>query len=61
MLDANTPASVIAVHASPDAPAVDVLADDKATPAVENLALARSVSFAEACRIANVPAQATTA
>jgi hypothetical protein len=56
LLDANTPASVIAVHASPDAPAVDVLADDKATPAVENLALARNVSFTEACRIAEGPA-----
>jgi hypothetical protein len=56
LLDANTPASVIAVHASPDAPAVDVLADDKTTAAVENLTLARNVSFAEACRIAAVPA-----
>jgi hypothetical protein len=56
LLDANTPASVIAVHASPDAPAVDVLADDKATAAVESLALARNVSFTEACRIAEVPA-----
>jgi hypothetical protein len=56
LLDADTPASVFAVHASPDAPAVDVLADDKATSTQEALGLARNVSFPEACRIAAVPA-----
>jgi trimeric autotransporter adhesin len=56
LLDAATPAAVIAVHASPDAPAVDVLADDDATAMVESLALARNVAFPEACRIGAVPA-----
>lgn len=54
--DMATPASVIAVHASPDAPAVDLLADDKSTAAIESLALARNVSFPAACRIGTVPA-----
>jgi hypothetical protein len=56
LLDAATPASVVAVHASPDAPAVDVLADDQSTPAVESLALATNVAFPAACRIPAVPA-----
>jgi hypothetical protein len=59
LLDAATPASVVAVHASPDAPAVDLLADDRATTAVESLALARNVSFPNACRIGAVPAPGT--
>ncbi len=54
--DAATPASVIAVHASPDAPAVDLLADDNGTAALESLALARNVSYPGVCRIAAVPA-----
>jgi hypothetical protein len=54
--DASTPASVVAVHASPDAPAVDLLADDESTTAVESLALARNVAFPAACRIGAVPA-----
>jgi hypothetical protein len=56
ILDAATPASVVAVHASPDAPAVDLLADVVDTPANEALALARNVAFPAACRIAAVPA-----
>lgn len=54
--DVTTPASVVAVHASPDAPAVDLLADDKSTATVESLALARNVAFPAACRIGAVPA-----
>jgi hypothetical protein len=54
--DVATPASVVAVHASPDAPAVDILADDKSTSAIESLGLARNVSFPAACRIPAVPA-----
>ncbi|HEY5810159.1 MAG TPA: DUF4397 domain-containing protein, partial [Povalibacter sp.] len=56
LLDAATPASVVAVHASPDAPAVDVLADDLATATVESLALATNVAFPGVCRIPAVPA-----
>jgi hypothetical protein len=48
LLDSATPASVVAVHASPDAPAVDLLADA--------LGLARNVTFPQACRIPTVPA-----
>jgi hypothetical protein len=56
ILDTATPATVYAVHASPDAPAVDLLADVKTTTAVESLALAKNVSFPNACRIPTVPA-----
>lgn len=56
ILDTNTPAAVVAVHASPDAPAVDLLADVVGTPTDEALGLARNVSFPAACRIGNVPA-----
>lgn len=56
LLDTNTPASVLAVHASPDAPAVDVLADATTTAEVESIALARNVSFPASCRIPAVPA-----
>ncbi len=56
ILDSSTPASVVAVHASPDAPAVDLLADVVGTPTDEALGLARNVSFPQVCRIAAVPA-----
>lgn len=56
LLDTNTPASVVAVHASPDAPAVDLLADDRSTAAVEAIRLASNVAFTQACSIATVPA-----
>lgn len=56
ILDSATPASVVAVHASPDAPAVDLLADVIGTPANEALGLARNVAFPQVCRIAAVPA-----
>lgn len=54
--DANTPASVVAVHLSPDAPAVDILADVNATPENEAIALVRNVSFGDYCDISSVPA-----
>ena len=56
LLDAGTPASVVAVHASPDAPAVDILADIRTTPADEAAALAQNVAFTQACEISEVPA-----
>ena len=56
ILDASTPASVVAVHASPDAPAVDLLADVVGTATNEALGLARNVAFPQACRIPAVPA-----
>lgn len=56
LLDANTPASVVAVHASPDAPNVDILADDNATAGDDGIALATDVPYAAFCEIAAVPA-----
>lgn len=56
LLDTNTPASVVAVHASPDAPAVDLLADDRSTAAVEAIQLASNVAFTQSCSIPAVPA-----
>ena len=58
LLDTNTPASAVAVHASPDAPSVDVLADDLATQANDALALAVNYAFTEFCEIPSVPAPA---
>ena len=56
LYDTNTPASAVAVHLSPDAPAVDILADDNTTGAVENIALVRNVSYTEFCDLNGVPA-----
>jgi len=56
LLDVNTPAAVVAVHASPDAPAVDVLADVRSTPNDEGIVLAGNLAFAGACEIPAVPA-----
>jgi hypothetical protein len=56
LLDVNTPASVVAVHASPDAPAVDVLADLRATTTVEAFPLAQGLAFPQFCEIPSVPA-----
>ena len=56
LLDVNTPAAVVAVHASPDAPAVDVLADVRSTPDNEGIVLAQGLGFAAACEIPAVPA-----
>jgi len=56
LLDVNTPASVVAVHASPDAPAVDVLADVRGTAEDEGIVLAQGLAFAASCEIPAVPA-----
>jgi len=56
LLDTNTPAAATAVHASPDAPAVDILADDNSTANNEALALAVDYSYTEACEIGAIPA-----
>jgi len=56
LYDTNTPASAVAVHLSPDAPAVDILADDNSTAAVEAITLVENVSFTEYCDINSVPA-----
>lgn len=58
LLDTNTPASAVAVHASPDAPPVDVLADDQATATDDALLLAQNVEFTQFCEIPTVPAPA---
>ena len=54
--DVNTPASVVAVHLSPDAPAVDILADVNATADDEMLPLVRNVPFGAFCDLNSVPA-----
>lgn len=54
LLDVNTPASVLAVHASADAPPVDVLADISGTPENEAVPLARDIEFPGACLIPTV-------
>lgn len=56
LYDTNTPASAVAVHLSPDAPAVDILADDNTTGAIEAIPLVENVSFTEFCDINSVPA-----
>jgi hypothetical protein len=56
LYDTNTPASVVAVHLSPDAPAVDLLADVNGTPEDEALPLVRNVSFNQFCDLNGVPA-----
>ncbi|MGI9233960.1 MAG: DUF4397 domain-containing protein [Woeseiaceae bacterium] len=54
--DAGTPAAAVAVHLSPDAPAVDILADDTSTPADDAIPLVRNVSFGEFCDLNAIPA-----
>lgn len=56
LYDANTPAAALAMHLSPDAPAVDILADIDATAENEALKLAENVSFGEYCVIDGIPA-----
>ena len=56
LYDANTPASAVAAHLSPDAPAVDILADDNSTAAVEAIRLVDNVSYNQFCDINSVPA-----
>lgn len=54
--DAATPASAVAVHLSPDAPAVDILADVNSTTDDEAIPLVRNVSFGEFCDLNAIPA-----
>ena len=56
LYDANTPASVVAAHLSPDAPAVDLLADINGTAVNEALPLVRNVSYNEFCDLNGIPA-----
>ncbi len=56
--DVATPASVYAVHASPDAPNVDILADADATPVNDQIPLAVDLPFTGLCAIETVPAPA---
>lgn len=56
LYDINTPASAVAVHLSPDAPAVDILADINDTAEDEALPLVRNVAFNEFCELDSVPA-----
>lgn len=59
LYDAATPAAAVAVHLSPDAPAVDILADDLATANDDALPLARNIAFTEFCVIDGIPAPAS--
>jgi len=59
LLADGTPAAVTAVHASPDAGTVDILADIESTANDEALPLARNVNFTDVCRIGQVPAPDT--
>jgi len=54
--DVNTPAAVVAAHLSPDAPAVDILADVNGTAEDEAIPLVRNVAFTEFCELDSVPA-----
>ena len=59
LLDTATPAAGYAVHASPDAGNVDILADDVATPADDAIPLAVDVPFTAFCAIETIPAPAS--
>ena len=56
LYDTNTPASAVAVHLSPDAPAVDILADVNSTANDEALPLVRNVPYTAFCDLDSVPA-----
>lgn len=56
LYDVETPAAALAVHLSPDAPPVDILADITSTPDDEALPLARNVGYANYCVIDDIPA-----
>ena len=55
-LECEATPTLRALHASPDAPAVDLLADDNATPVDDAIALTRNVAFPAACVLGSVPA-----
>lgn len=56
LYDAATGAAAVAVHLSPDAPAVDVLADIDSTLNDEALKLVENVSYTDFCLIEDIPA-----
>lgn len=58
LLDVNTPAAAVAVHGSPDAPPVDILADDLATAADDAIPLLVNAAFTQFCEISAIPAPA---
>ena len=51
LYDKDTPAAALAVHLSPDAPAVDILADVGSTAEVEMIKLVENLDYAESCVI----------
>ena len=56
LYDASTPAGAVAVHLSPDAPAVDILADVGSTPETESIKLVENVSYTQFCSLAEIGA-----
>ncbi len=52
----GTDSAALAVHLSPDAPSVDILANIDATPEDEALKLAENISYGEYCAINGIPA-----
>lgn len=56
LYDTNTPAAVFAAHLSPDAPNVDLLADDNSTANNEALVLTTDIPFPAACELGSIPA-----
>jgi hypothetical protein len=59
LYDAATPAAALAVHLSPDAPAVDILADVGSTEEAEALKLVENVSYTEFCALESIGAPET--
>jgi hypothetical protein len=56
LYDASTPAGAVAVHLSPDAPAVDVLADLGSTAGIEAIKLVENVSYTQFCSLEEIAA-----
>jgi hypothetical protein len=56
LYDTATPAAALAVHLSPDAPAVDILADVGSTAETEALKLVENVSYTDFCSLENIGA-----
>ena len=56
LYDASTPAGAVAVHLSPDAPAVDILADVGSTAEIEQIKLVENVSYTQFCSLEEIGA-----
>ena len=56
LYDAATPAAAVAVHLSPDAPAVDILADVGSTADPEAIKLVENVSYTDFCVLESIGA-----